>query len=157
MEESDLTAWTGKPPERFSLKPQSDNDDAGASSGSNQKPSAPASDSSSADEINYDGAPADPAPTLIMREAEGSEDDREVEAEDEDSLVEVIPQFQHKFFIDVPRLDEEKKQEYKYLPGHFSVQKIMSEFKGDRYMVKLMSGERHVVSLAGLPCMFCPI
>lgn len=147
MDESDLTAWMGKPPEKSSLEPRSNDDHHGASSESNREPSAQASDSSSAEEINYDGNPAKPAPTLTMRDIEQLDDDGDEQVEDEDSLIQVIPDFQHKFFIDVPKLDEQEKEEYKHLPGHFSVQKIMSESRDDRYLVKLMSGERQMVSL----------
>ena len=148
MDTPDLTAWMGKPPEKSSLEPRSnDDDDLSASSESNRELSAQASDSTSAEEINYDGTPAKPAPTLSMRDIEHSDDDGDEQDEDEDSLVEVIPDFQHKFFIDVPKLDEQEKDAYKHLPGHFSVQKIVSEFRGDRYLVKLMSGERQMVSL----------
>lgn len=146
MDEPDLAVWMGKPPGRSLLEPRSNEDDAGASSESNRDPSAQASDSSSAEEINYDGTPAKPAATLTMRGIEQLSDDVEDQDEDEDSLIEVIPDFQHKFFIDVPKLDEQEKEMYKHLPGHFSVQKIMSEFRGERYLVKLMSGERQMVS-----------
>ena len=144
MDQADLTAWMGKPPEKSSLELRSNDDDA-IPSDSNREQSVEASDSSSAEEINYDGTPAKPAPTLTMRDIEESDGEN---PEDDSSMIEVIPQFQHKFFIDVPKLDEQEKEEYEHLPGHFSVRKILSEFRGDRYLVKLESGEKQLVSVA---------
>ena len=82
-----------------------------------------------------------------MQDIEGSDQDEQ--DDDVESLIEVIHQLQHQFFIDIPVLDEDEEMEYKYLPGHFAVRRILSEFRGDRYLVKLMSDERQMVSESG--------
>ena len=147
--DADLTAWIGKPPEKSqSQEPRSQQDDQ-PSEESTREQSAAASDSSSdAVEVNYDGTPAKkPTQTLTMRDIERSDDEDKDGSDDDDSLIEVIPQFANKFFIDVPKMDEDEKEEYDYMPGHFSVQRILSDFRGDRYLIKLESGEKQMVSL----------
>ncbi|KAL2413594.1 Chromatin remodeling factor mit1 [Exophiala dermatitidis] len=65
----------------------------------------------------------------------------------DDSVVRPQPQ---SFYIDVPKLSDEAKQDYGYLPGHFSVRRVLSKSKNDTYMVKLDSGEVDFVSLRDL-------
>jgi hypothetical protein len=65
--------------------------------------------------------------------------------------------FQKHFYIDVPRLSEEEKQTYEYLPGHFTVERVLSQRKDKRYVVRLESGERDVVSALSLePLSYTP-
>jgi hypothetical protein len=155
MEEADLLAWVGKPPERPSNdEPRTQRED-DASDKSNREPSPQATDtSSSAEEVNFDGTFVKKSvPALNMRDIEHS-DEEERDKEEEGSLIEVVPDFQNRFYIDVPKLEEEEKHDFEHLPGHYTAQKIVSNFRGDRYLVKLMSGEKQLVSSICLSC-FC--
>jgi hypothetical protein len=74
----------------------------------------------------------------------------EHEDEDEDEVNGHAPSlglFQKHFYIDVPAMTEEEKEEYEYLPGHFAVDRILAQRKDKRYNVLLQSGERIIVSL----------
>ncbi|KAI9871536.1 MAG: hypothetical protein M1823_008419, partial [Watsoniomyces obsoletus] len=77
-----------------------------------------------------------------MRDIESS--DEEEQDKEEENSIEVIPDFQNRFYIDVPKLEEKKKHDFEHLPGHFTAQKIVSNFRRDRYLVKLMSGEKQL-------------
>lgn len=139
MDDTDLSSWTGKPSEKSLQPPRSP--DASVSQSDESRGPSPAQSSASTgslEEITYDGTPAVKATPI--RPADTFEDS------DEGSVIEVIPRFQHKFYIDVPRLEEDQKEQYEYLPGHFAVSKIMSEYRGQRYLVKLQSDEKQLVS-----------
>ena len=142
MDNTDLPSWTGKPPEKSSqLVPRSPIADISQSDESRGPSPAQSSNSTgSLEEITYDGIPATKTKTTPVRPADTFDDS------EEGSVIEVVPRFQHNFFIDVPTLDEDEKQEYEYLPGHFTVSKIMSEYRGSRYLVKLHSEEKQLVS-----------
>lgn len=151
MEDADLTSWMGKPPEKGPVQAPRSREEDDISDESNREQSVRASDaSSSVEEINYDGTPAQkPAPTVSMQYIEESSDENEAheeQEEEDESLIEVIPQFQQRFFIDIPKMEEEEKEGYEYLPGHFTAKKILSQFRRDRYLVKLGSGEKQMVS-----------
>ena len=49
------------------------------------------------------------------------------------------PKLQNGFFVDIPKIPN--KDEYEHLPGHFTVDRVLSEYSQDRYLVKLRSGE----------------
>ena len=53
------------------------------------------------------------------------------------------PELQNEFFIDIPKIPN--KDEYEHLPGHFTVDRVLSEDSQDRYLVKLRSGEVELV------------
>lgn len=137
-EAADITAWMGKPPEK-PVRVQPD-----GSPTSHRSTSFPPSDSSSAGEVNYDGTPVKKRRVPIHEEDSDEDLPRE---QGEEDMAEVIPRFQQKFYIDIPKLDEEAKDQFDYLPGHFTVNRILSELSRDRYLVKLASGERQLVSL----------
>jgi hypothetical protein len=48
-------------------------------------------------------------------------------------------------YVQVPPLPDDE-EEYEYLPGHNRVKRVMSEYKGERFLVKLQSGEADLVS-----------
>jgi hypothetical protein len=52
---------------------------------------------------------------------------------------------QNGVYIDVPEISD--PDEYEYLPSHHDVEKILSEYSQNRFLVKLASGERELVSL----------
>ncbi|KAJ9603867.1 hypothetical protein H2200_011388 [Cladophialophora chaetospira] len=54
--------------------------------------------------------------------------------------------FQKHFYIAVPKLSDEEKETYEYLPGHFAVERVLSQRKDKRYVVRLKSGEQNIVS-----------
>jgi hypothetical protein len=83
----------------------------------------------------------------IAQRARRQETTSEDSVSDEDgSVAKSIPRPQQQLYIDIPKLSEEEKEEYEYLPGHFSVQRIVSKLRGARYAIKLKSGESDIVS-----------
>ena len=131
----DLSAWLGKPPE--DSKPpapitvemeESDASDMGLSEPEQQ-------DSSKMAEVEAGIAALaadDPAPVLVAEE-------------EEDDVVEMMsPRSRGGFIIEIP--DIPNKDEYRHLPGHFDVSRVLSEYSASRYLVKLRSGERDIVS-----------
>jgi len=145
MEAGDLTAWIGKPPPKSNV-----HDEAGefhiSTNVSENSPSPAASEASSdVNEVNHDASD----------EARGTEP-AIVEQNDEysdDPLQEEIPYVQANCFVDVPKLSERQKEKYDYMVGHFTVSRILSEFRGGGYLVRLESGEKDLVRHIGLfPC-----
>jgi hypothetical protein len=138
----DLSSWLGKPPENSKPLEQQpeDAESQGSDSGDRRTPISISDASSSADDILHE----EPIHNRVKR-ARFSE---EPSSGDEDaSLAAVTSRLQHNFYIDVPKLSEEEKQEYEYLPGHFSVRRVLSNLEGDQHIVELESGERDLVSL----------
>ncbi len=142
----DISSWLGKPP--VNQKADQDAGKETASQGSRGSDiesavSAPSVSSSGGDIQHIEENP------IPM-----SGDGRGSPAEDlssEDELVRsIVTRLQHNFYIDVPKLSEEEKEEYEHLPGHFSVQKVLEKLKGDKYLVRLKSDEQDLVS--GLTC-----
>jgi hypothetical protein len=132
---TDLSSWLGKPSEVAKL-PQSqvvlsDNDDASESS-------AQQSDARAAEfeDTGYPGQISAMSKTRSGRKI-GS-----IEAVGRPS--QVRPR-QNGVYIDVPEISD--PDEYEYLPGHHDVEKILSEYSQNRFLVKLASGERDLVSL----------
>lgn len=142
-EAADLSLWTGKPTEAAlsAIRDQSQREDSTANSdaSSRQASPAPSEGSSKAEDVTYDGSAA---PTLKSPHDATRSDTEEVE--------EMLPRLQNGFFIDIPPMDEEEKKEYEYLPGHFSAKEVVSELGGDRFVVRLKSGEKQLVSYSSL-------
>ena len=40
------------------------------------------------------------------------------------------------------------EEDYEYLRGHYKVRRVVSEYKGERFLVKLQSGEADLVSVS---------
>ena len=135
-EAPDLSLWTGKPP--VSSAPRSSSPQEVSSDSDLHEPdrSPPPSDvSSDGVGIAYDGSVM---PTF----------NNTLEAQDSDSdgLREVLPRLQQGFYIDVPVMAKDEKLKYKHLPGHNSVDRILSEAKGGRFVVQLKDGDKQMVS-----------
>ena len=72
-----------------------------------------------------------------------------VEEEEHDVVEKMSPRTRGGFIIEIP--DIPNKDEYQHLPGHFEVSRVLSEYSASRYLVKLRSGERDIVSV----CLWC--
>jgi hypothetical protein len=136
MDATDLSLWTGKPPFSSALRNPSSLEDQSESDGRGpQRSPAPSEDSSEGEGITYDGSPV-----RIFKKA------REEVGSDSESLDDVVPQLQNGFYIDIPSMDEDEKNGYEYLPGHDHADKILSEGAAGRFIVRLMSGDKKLVS-----------
>lgn len=142
-ESADLSLWTGRPTEAAlsALRDPSQREEPSADSdaSSHQQSPTPSEGSSEAEGVTYDGSAA---PTFKSPDGAIRSDTEDVE--------EMIPQLQHGFYIDIPPMDEEEKDEYEYLPGHFSAKEIISESGTDRFVVRLQSGEKQLVGCSSL-------
>jgi hypothetical protein len=47
-------------------------------------------------------------------------------------------------YVELPPLPD-NEEDYEYLPGHYRVKHVMSEYKGERFLVQLRSGEADLV------------
>jgi hypothetical protein len=140
----DLAAWTAKLPPKAEGAVSIDSDeessnkvsDNGGESAGRSPVSISSSQGSDVGDIVYD-------PDATEWQAAQNSDSGNIEA--------VLPQFKRQFYIDVPPMDEEEKEQYEYLPGHFAVRNIISEPGSGRFNVRLESGEMQEASL--LQCM----
>lgn len=137
MDVASLSTWIGKPPRT------SKNREITASPEEAQRDSSPDSEQ--------------PAPEVIELPDSGSSDGDVVDAgvEHIDELVSAAdavpyggspPRANRAFIIDVPEIPN--KDEYEHLPGHFTARRVLAEYPGDKYLVKLGSGEVELVSVA---------
>lgn len=142
-EAADLSLWTGRPAEAalsaIRDPAQRKNSTAESDASSRWQSPAPSEGSSEAEEVTYDGSAA---PTFKSRYDTIRSDTEDVE--------EMLPHLQHGFYIDIPPMDEEEKNEYEYLPGHFSAKEVISELGRDRFVVRLKSGEKQLVGHSSL-------
>jgi hypothetical protein len=154
MEESeDLDSWLGQPPERLkepTPNPIVDTD----------------SDVQLSDHNLTDSDAASPERTddiMIVREVVREAEDDVVElssdSEDED-VFEVDSQRAEtsNVYVEVSRLMDDY-EDYKYLRGHYKVRRVVSEYKNEKFLVKLESGESDLVSslscLSYRSCLLC--
>lgn len=159
MEDIDLSAWMGKPPAQ--AQPPADIAE-GSEDEEAVQPQLPldpepprepaeASDSDgsseSGDILHEDSITA---PSLIRAQhpRESLPDDSDLEEDDRPRNNSSSVLRKQNFYIDLPILSAEEKAQYEYLPGHFSVRKILLRHSTDKFIVKLGSGERTLVSLA---------
>lgn len=140
---ADLSLWIGRPTSTAlsAMRDPSQRDSPAADSdvSSHQQTPAPSERSSEAEDVTYDGSAA--------QTFKNAHDNTRSDSED---INEVLPRLQHGFYIDIPPMDEDAKQEYEYLPGHFSASEVISEIKGGRYVVRLHSGEKQSVGRSSL-------
>lgn len=61
------------------------------------------------------------------------------------SLPDVRIKRQPNLSVDIPRLERADKDDFEYLPGHFEVRKVLHALHGNKYLVKLASGETDLV------------
>lgn len=138
MDVTDLLSWIGKPPP-IPNHPQNtgqseetqDSDEASSEQSSAEQVEIISSDSSAAEEIVVDLGERD-----------------ELALDDEDELAHTVPSsnLSRSFFIDIPEIPN--KDDYEHLAGHSVVDRVLSEYPGNKYLVKLGSGE---VELASVP------
>ncbi|KAK5075246.1 hypothetical protein LTR64_001451 [Lithohypha guttulata] len=171
MEESgELNAWLGKPPDKFDSVSSGNDHDVQAEVRSEDRSPSPSVSSEAGDVIEVSQqptfvhvtAPQDQTtaePDTIVIDGEG---DNEEESRQQDSDSEAGSQFvvnkQEDLTIDVPELPEDEKEDYDYLPNHFTVKRILYALgngSADRkYVVKLLTGELDLVDRVQLTTEF---
>lgn len=138
----DLLSWTGKPPQQTEDaardKTDGDNNESGSEASGRNYSTAPSEASSGAGDINYDGSPVVVQSIRSPVQAPYSDD--------EDDLIEVLPQFQHRFYIEIPPMADAEKETYKFMPGYFAADEIIAEQPGQRFVVRMESGAKQLVS-----------
>jgi hypothetical protein len=163
MDGIDLSSWIGRPPQKSAVpeEPEESEDDAMEDheaevaedhpdddpEGETFAPEelSPATSSDKGDIIHDDGMSRLRATKSSTRNGDESADD---DGEDEDEVNGQAPApslFQKHFYIDVPVMTEEEKEQYVYLPGHFAVERVLARGKDKRCNVLLQSGERSIV------------
>ena len=165
MEGLDLSTWMGKPPEKEASNEQPEqsaehaaaavvnppeNEDVPSDisfSANEEKALSFSDESDTGGDILHDdgtlnkGADRNYHQQVPQDDASSGEQD---EYEDEGPPIEL---FRRRCYIDVPKLSDRIKETYEYLPGHFSVARVLYQRKDNRYGVKLESGEESIVSL----------
>ncbi|KAK4932995.1 hypothetical protein LTR66_015943, partial [Elasticomyces elasticus] len=148
--DDNIGAWLGTPPERpeeaqdVSMNDVGNDSDVSAPAISPQPSSKADSDmqeitngvEQSAIEPENDDAEADVE--ADTESADGPQQDEEVEVVAERS---VSPARQEGLEIVIPELDDDERDEYQYLPDHFTVKKVYHTYPGAKCLVKLASGE----------------
>ncbi|KAI1624979.1 adenosinetriphosphatase [Exophiala viscosa] len=133
--EVDISSWLGKPPEKSKNTEKDTGEDAEETL--SQQSKSPVGDAYSSSDSDDNGdiehSPENDIPVTVSDE-------------DEDSVRDTTSRLQHNFYIDIPRLSREEKEAYEYLPGHFSVQRVLSKLEDGKYLIKRKSGERDLVS-----------
>jgi hypothetical protein len=154
MEESeDLDSWLGQPPERPkepTPDPIVDADSDVQLSDHNLTDSDAASPERTHDVITV---------REVVREAE--EDEVELSSNDEDEDVFKVGSQRAEtsnVYVEVsPFMDD--YEDYEYLRGHFRVRRVVSEYKDEKFLVKLESGESDLVGslscLSNRSCLLC--
>jgi hypothetical protein len=155
MEESeDLDSWLGQPPERPkepTPDPMVDAD----------------SDLQLSDHNLTDSDAASPERTddiKILREiVRAAEEDGVVELSSDDEDEDVFEVGSQRaetsnVYVEVsPLMDD--YEDYEYLRGHFKVRRVVSEYKDEKFLVKLESGESNLVGslscLSNRSCLLC--
>jgi hypothetical protein len=128
MDITGLSAWLSKPPTtRKSVE------DAEAGCDSSNEPSLP-EEAETADLSDSHGEQV---------QSEAGDRGGMASEEEQASQRSPSPKLQNGFFVDIPKIPN--KDEYEHLPGHFTVDRILSEYSQDRYLVKLRSGEVELV------------
>jgi hypothetical protein len=134
MDAAELSAWLGKPPTTPNLQQNSksaEDTEAGRCSGDER---------SLPEEVETtDLSDSD----VEQGQSEFEERDGLTSEEEQASQRGPSPKLQNEFFIDIPKIPN--KDEYEHLPGHFAVDRVLSEYSQDRYLVKLRSGEVDLV------------
>ena len=134
MDAAELSAWLGKPPTTPNLQQNSKSaEDAEAGCDSSNERSLP-------EEVETTDL-SDSDAEQAQSEVEGR--DGLASEEEQSSQRGPSPELQNEFFIDIPKIPN--KDEYEHLPGHFTVDHVLSEYSQDRYLVKLRSGEVELV------------
>jgi hypothetical protein len=146
MDAGDLSAWFGKPP--TTLKVQQDGESAESaenSVGSGEEQSIP-------EEVE----PADASDSdMEQPQSEDGERPELALGSEQDSFHGQVSRLHNGFIIDIPKIPN--KDDYEHLPGHFTVDRVLSEHPRDKYLVKLASGEIELVRIPKFPIFHsCP-
>jgi hypothetical protein len=130
----DLSAWLGSPPIAPKDRQNAKFPDSALSASDSSQEHSPLDEiqPADADEGDIDHPQTEP----------GERDDPGLDLE-EDSLSGRASRLHIGFIIDVPPI--QNKSDYEYLPGHFVVDRVLSEYPGHQYLVKLASGEIELV------------
>lgn len=130
----DLSLWTGKPSSSKVMRgPSPHNNQSGSDALEPQRSLTPSEDSSDVEDITYDGSPAQ-----IFKSARG-------QIQSDSEMEDVLPRLQSGFFIDIPSMDEDEKNDYEHLPGHDHAAEILSQARNGRLIVRLQSGDKKSV------------
>ena len=134
MDAAELFAWLGKPPTTPNLQQNS----------KSAEEAEAGSDSSNERSLSEEVETADLSDSDVEQaQSEVEERDGLASEEEQASQHGPSPELQNEFFIDIPKIPN--KDEYEHLPGHFTVDRVLSEYSQDRYLVKLRSGEVELV------------
>jgi hypothetical protein len=134
MDVTDLSAWLGRPPTTPNVQQNSKSvEDAEAGSDSSNEPSLP-EEAEIADLSDSD---------VEQAQSEAEEQGSLASEEEQASHRGSSPKLQNGFYVDIPKIPN--KDEYEHLPGHFTVDRVLSEHSQERYLVKLRSGEVELV------------
>ena len=138
---ADLSVWLGKPPETT----------AGFSSNAVDRKRAvveiqDSSDYATRNSESNTGSEMEQNEKQRSMPAQELDDDETISIPRESDIRNKSSVASHSFYIDVPEFEPGVLEEYDYLPGHFTAKRILQQFRGDRYLVKLGSGEKDLVS-----------
>lgn len=146
MESLDISVWIGKPPERPKILDQPSQEGQDEVSllvdHSNAPPSPSASPSGSPSEVASIHDQDNIRTSTQVQLDSDSHSDASHDFPDCDPLHK-----QHDIYVDIPSLSDQEKEAYKYLPGHFTAQKIRSQLGPSKYLVIRQSGERSILSV----------
>lgn len=136
-----MSTWLGKPPQK-TKNTEEDLEAYAESTASEQSQSSvhdvqPSSDSDEHSDIDHSHEDTVQARVSTTESAP---------ADDHGPVRSAVPPRQQGFYIDVPKLSKEEEDEYEYLPGHFSVRKVLSKLENERYLIQRKSDERDIVS-----------
>src|ERR1700733_5771902 len=134
MDVTDLSAWLGKPPTTPNVQQNSKSVEEAETGGDSCKvPSLP-EEAETADLSDSD---------IEQAQSEAETRGSLASEEEQASQCSPSPKLQNGFFVDIPKILN--KDEYEHLPGYFTVDRVLSEYPQDRYLVKLRSGEVELV------------
>jgi hypothetical protein len=131
MDAAGLSVWLGKPPTTPNVQQNSKSAE-DVEAGSNER-------SLPKEVETVDLSDSD------VEQAQSKAEERDGLASEEEQASQrgPSPKSQNEFFIDIPNIPN--KDEYEHLPGYFTVDRVLSEYSPDRYLVKLRSGEVELV------------
>src|SRR5947209_1238969 len=134
MDVTDFSAWLGKPPTTPNVQQNSKSvEDADAGSDSSNEPY-----------LSEEAETVDLSDSDVEWAQSETEEQGSLVSEEGQALQRgPSPKLQNGLFVDIPTIPN--KDDYEHLPGHFTVDRVLSEYPQDRYLVKLRSGEVDLV------------
>lgn len=159
MDEIDLSEWTKKPPPRAPspvtdspIGSQHDNAKVRSSSSERSEPPSPASSTNASSDLgdifHDENPPVSGLKARAQSPQDASSDSSDLEEIAAPRTATTINPKKQTFYIDLPSLSDIDRDDYDYLPGHFTARKVLSQHSPDRYVIKLASGEKTLVSKA---------